>query len=191
MKLILPLCFLVFAASARADVKLPAIFSDHVVLQRDRPLPVWGWAAPGEPVAVSLGAQKASATAGADGRWIVRLAAQPATKQPLTLTVAGKNTVTVSDVLLGDVWLCSGQSNMDMALGGCATPDSAQHSFSICIGDQPELDFGGKRNADGQDFAAFGRVVKGMDVVRKIQARETDGQKLRKPIPIQRIIRQN
>ena len=71
------------------------------------------------------------------------------------------------------------------------TPDSAQHSFSICIGDQPELDFGGKRNPDGQGFAAFGRVVKGMDVVRKIQSRETDGQKLRKPVPIQRIIRQH
>lgn len=72
-----------------------------------------------------------------------------------------------------------------------STPDSAQHNFSICIGDHPELDFGGKRNPDGQGFAAFGRVVKGMDVVRKIHARETDSQKLRKPVPIQRIIRQN
>ena len=72
-----------------------------------------------------------------------------------------------------------------------ATPDSAQHSFFICIADQPKLDFGGTRNPDGQGFAAFGRVVKGMDVVRKIHARESDGQKLRKPIPIQRIIREN
>ena len=123
MKAIRLYALLVLTSHAFGEVKLPALFSDHVVLQRDRPLPIWGWAAPGEPVAVSLGAQKASATTGADGRWSVRLAAQPATKQPLTLTVAGKNTVTVNDVLLGDVWLCSGQSNMDMALGGCATPD--------------------------------------------------------------------
>ena len=69
------------------------------------------------------------------------------------------------------------------------TPDSAQHSFFICIGDQPELDFGGRRNPDGQGFAAFGWVMKGMEVVRKIQSRETDGEKLRKPVPIPRIIR--
>jgi cyclophilin family peptidyl-prolyl cis-trans isomerase len=68
-------------------------------------------------------------------------------------------------------------------------PDTAQDSFSICIGDQPELDFGGKRNPDGQGFAAFGRVVKGMDLVRKIQAAPADGQQLSPPILIQRAIR--
>ncbi len=69
------------------------------------------------------------------------------------------------------------------------TPESAQHSFFICIGDQPELDFGGKRNPDGQGFAAFGKVTKGMDTVRKIQASPADGQTLKPPIRIQRIIR--
>ena len=69
------------------------------------------------------------------------------------------------------------------------TPDSAQHSFFICIGDQPELDFGGKRNPDGQGFAAFGKVTKGMDIVRKIQMSPADGQTLKPPIRIQRIIR--
>jgi peptidyl-prolyl cis-trans isomerase A (cyclophilin A) len=64
-------------------------------------------------------------------------------------------------------------------------PDSATSDFFICIGDQPELDFGGKRNPDGQGFAAFGRVVKGMDVVRQIQGRPADGQSLTPPIPIQ------
>ncbi len=108
---------------AFADVTLPAVFSDHVVLQRDRPLPVWGWAAAGETVSVSLGAQKGDATAGPDGRWMVTLAAQAMSKEALTLTVTGKNTLAVKDVLLGDVWICSGQSNMDMALGGCATPE--------------------------------------------------------------------
>jgi peptidyl-prolyl cis-trans isomerase A (cyclophilin A) len=64
------------------------------------------------------------------------------------------------------------------------TPDSATTDFVLCIGDQPELDFGGKRNPDGQGFAAFGRVVKGMDVVRRIQAAPADGQTLTPPVPI-------
>jgi peptidyl-prolyl cis-trans isomerase A (cyclophilin A) len=63
-------------------------------------------------------------------------------------------------------------------------PDSATSDFFICIGDQPELDFGGKRNPDGQGFAAFGKVVRGMDIVRKIQASPADGQKLTPPIRI-------
>src|SRR5262245_1298239 len=71
---------------------------------------------------------------------------------------------------------------LSMARNG---PDTAQDSFSICIGDQPELDFGGKRNPDGQGFAAFGHVVKGMDVVRKIHESPADGQQLNPPIRIQ------
>jgi peptidyl-prolyl cis-trans isomerase A (cyclophilin A) len=67
-----------------------------------------------------------------------------------------------------------------------AEPDSATSDFFICIGDQPSLDFGGKRNPDGQGFAAFGRVVKGMDVVRKIQSAPADGQSLTPPISILR-----
>ena len=70
---------------------------------------------------------------------------------------------------------------VSMARGG---PDSATSDFFICIGDQPELDFGGKRNADGQGFAAFGRVVRGMDVVRKIQGSPADKQKLTPPVGI-------
>ncbi len=68
-------------------------------------------------------------------------------------------------------------------------PDTATADFFVCIGDQPELDFGGKRNPDGQGFAAFGRVVKGMDVVRKIQAGPADGQTLNPPVKIARIAR--
>jgi peptidyl-prolyl cis-trans isomerase A (cyclophilin A) len=70
---------------------------------------------------------------------------------------------------------------VSMARGG---PDSATSSFFICIGDQPELDFGGKRNPDGQGFAAFGRVVRGMDVVRKIQAAPREEQRLTPPVRI-------
>ncbi|GLH72767.1 peptidyl-prolyl cis-trans isomerase [Geothrix limicola] len=64
------------------------------------------------------------------------------------------------------------------------TPDSATSDFFICVGDQPELDFGGRRNPDGQGFAAFGRVVKGMEVVRKIQARPAKAQALTPPVKI-------
>ena len=67
-------------------------------------------------------------------------------------------------------------------------PDTATSDFFICIGDQPDLDFGGKRNPDGQGFAAFGRVIKGMDVVRKIQASPSQGQKLTPPIKIVSVI---
>ena len=64
-------------------------------------------------------------------------------------------------------------------------PDTAQDNFVICIGDQPELDFGGKRNPDGQGFAAFGKVIRGMDVVRKIHQMPAEGQLLKPPIRIQ------
>lgn len=70
-----------------------------------------------------------------------------------------------------------------------ADPDTATHHFFICVGNQPELDFGGKRNPDGQGFAAFGRVLKGMDVVYKIHASPSDGQTIKPPIRIQRAIR--
>jgi peptidyl-prolyl cis-trans isomerase A (cyclophilin A) len=75
---------------------------------------------------------------------------------------------------------------LSMARGG---PDSATSSFFICIGDQPSLDFGGRRNPDGQGFAAFGRVTRGMDVVRAIQRLPAEGQRLTPPVPIVRIAR--
>lgn len=68
-------------------------------------------------------------------------------------------------------------------------PDTATDEFFICVGDQPELDFGGKRNPDGQGFAAFGRVVRGMDVVRRIQEAPAQGETLRPPISVQRMRR--
>jgi len=68
-------------------------------------------------------------------------------------------------------------------------PDTATDEFFICVGDQPELDFGGKRNPDGQGFAAFGRVVRGMDVVRRIQEAPASGETLRPPVKIQSVHR--
>lgn len=106
------LAALALFVTARADVSLPAIFADHMVLQREMKLPVWGWAAPGEKVTVSFAGQTAAATADAQGDWKVVLAPVAST-DPLTLTVTGANTVTIQDVLMGEVWICSGQSNMN------------------------------------------------------------------------------
>jgi carbohydrate esterase-like sialic acid-specific acetylesterase len=99
-------------AFARAELKLPAIISDHMVLQADAAVPIWGWADAGEKVTVSLAGQSQSAQAGADGTWRVTLAPLAAGSEPRALTVQGSNTLTVNDVLVGEVWLASGQSNM-------------------------------------------------------------------------------
>jgi sialate O-acetylesterase len=102
--------------STQAEVKLAALFSDHLVLQSDKAVPVWGWADPGEEVTVSIAGQSKSAKAGADGKWMVKLDALKAAEEPTTLTAKGSNTVTAKDVLIGEVWLGSGQSNMAMVV---------------------------------------------------------------------------
>jgi sialate O-acetylesterase len=122
LKLIAGLPLLLLATTGFAEVKLPKVLSDHVVLQRDAPIHIWGWADPGEQVTVSLLSQKQNATGDDLGKWSVYLAPQPA-GGPYNITVAGANTITISDVLIGDVWLASGQSNMEMPLKGF--PNSA------------------------------------------------------------------
>ncbi len=107
---------LLAAAQAGAQVRLAAVFSDHMVLQRNVELPVWGWAAPGEKVTVSFGAASATAVAAADGKWLARLPKLEASAEPRELVATASNKVTLTDVLVGDVWLGSGQSNMEMAL---------------------------------------------------------------------------
>ena len=103
---------LLTAAPAAADPRLPAIFSDHMVLQQQMPIGVWGWAAPDERIEVSLRAQRVSTTAGRDGRWRVTLAPEAA-GGPDELKVAGATvTKRFVDVLVGEVWVGSGQSNM-------------------------------------------------------------------------------
>ncbi|RPI20029.1 MAG: hypothetical protein EHM61_27825, partial [Acidobacteria bacterium] len=98
-----------------ANVRLPAVFSDHMVLQQGKKIPVWGWADPGEQVTVSLGKAKAKTRADASGRWRVEL--PPQKRGPVTeLEIRGNNAIRVRDVLVGEVWLCSGQSNMEFTL---------------------------------------------------------------------------
>ncbi len=104
------------SARARAEVRMPQIFSDHMVLQREMPVRVWGWADAGEQVRVSFAGQRIETTAGADGRWQIKLRKMPAEAAPQTLTIQGRNTVRFTDVLVGEVWVCSGQSNMERLL---------------------------------------------------------------------------
>ncbi|QNP52984.1 hypothetical protein H9L05_04630 [Hymenobacter qilianensis] len=99
-----------------ATVRVPKLVGDHMVLQRDKPLQLWGWADAGEAVTVSFrGKSYPAKTGGAGGKWTVTLPAQPA-GGPYEMTIKGKNTLQIRDILLGDVWLASGQSNMEWPL---------------------------------------------------------------------------
>ena len=111
--------------AATADVTLPAIFSDHMVLQRQRPVPVWGTASPGETVQVSIAGQNQTVRADKNGRWTVKLAAMKA-GGPHDLVVKASTTQTVKDVLVGEVWLASGQSNMAMQGSRCRDAEKEQ-----------------------------------------------------------------
>ena len=114
------------ANPARGDVKLPAIFSDHMVLQQQMPVPVWGWADPGEQVTVTLNDQRQTATAGDDRKWQVKLGPLQA-GGPLVLKITGKNAVEFQDVLAGEVWVCSGQSNMEFSVAGAKNSKEEIH----------------------------------------------------------------
>ena len=102
------------APRALGEVKLPGILGSHMVVQRDLPLHIWGWAAPDEKVAVSFHGVTRQATADRLGNWNVWLPPESA-GGPYRLTVSGTNTITLDDVLVGDVWFASGQSNMEIS----------------------------------------------------------------------------
>ena len=107
---------LAFAPQLRAQLKLPAIISDHMVLQQNQADPIWGWDKTGTKITVSFAGQNYSATAGADGKWMVKLAPLPANASPQILTVVGSTKRVLNDVVIGEVWMCSGQSNMGFKL---------------------------------------------------------------------------
>ncbi len=110
-------CFSLCAFTGWSEVTLPKLLSDHAVLQRDRPIHIWGWASPQEQVTVTFKEQKQSATADALGMWSLFLMPEHA-GGPYSMTIRGTNTITLSDLLVGDVWLASGQSNMEIPLNG-------------------------------------------------------------------------
>jgi sialate O-acetylesterase len=105
------------AAQGHAEVKLPKLFSSHMILQRDLPIHIWGEAAPAEQVTVSFHNTTTATTSDRSGRWSVYLAPQPA-GGPFTLAVRGSNTLQFDDILIGDLWVASGQSNMELPLKG-------------------------------------------------------------------------
>jgi sialate O-acetylesterase len=109
------------AFTAAADVTLPRLFTDHMVLQRDAEIRVWGWAEPGEQVTVTLRGRTASAKAADDRTWSVTLPSMLA-GGPYTLVVVGANTVEIDDVMVGEVWVCSGQSNMEWPVSQSSNP---------------------------------------------------------------------
>ena len=113
---ILYIVALTFASALRAELKLPAIISDHMVLQQKQSNPLWGWDTPGTKITVTFAGDKQTALAGADGKWSVKLAALPANAAPRTITIKGTTTRIIQDVLVGEVWMCSGQSNMQFKL---------------------------------------------------------------------------
>jgi sialate O-acetylesterase len=121
-----------------AQVRLPQLFSDHMVLQRDAPLHVWGWSGPGEQVTVAFHDQTATVRSNEIGQWSLYLAAESA-GGPYQLTVHSTNTITLSDVLVGDVWLASGQSNMEMPLKGFPTAPVKDGPETISSATHPEI----------------------------------------------------
>lgn len=106
-----------------ADVVLPRVLSDHMVLQREREVPLWGWAEPGESVAASFAGQQVSTVADDAGRWKLYLQPLQASKVPQDLLIRANNTITLRDVLVGEVWLASGQSNMEWTFSQCVQAD--------------------------------------------------------------------
>jgi sialate O-acetylesterase len=103
---------LVNPTQASAEVRLPRLVSNGMVLQRDAKLTIWGWGVKGEKVALRFKNKTYSATTGPDGKWTVSLPAQPA-GGPYTMNIAASNQLELKDILVGDVWVCSGQSNME------------------------------------------------------------------------------
>ena len=112
-----PIIMVCLSISVQAEFRLASVITDHAVLQRDSPIHLWGEASPAEQVTISFHAQSVATTANRLGLWDAWLKPEPA-GGPFTLTVHGSSELTRSDLLVGDVWFASGQSNMEMPLGG-------------------------------------------------------------------------
>ena len=129
MKNFVTVVFLMSAVvlTSRADVTLPGLISDHMILHRKARVRIWGWADSGENVTVEFNGQQVTAVTGSDGTWSVWLKPMKA-GGPYDLTVTGKNKSVIKDVLVGEVWVASGQSNME--LGVCAVVNANEETWS-------------------------------------------------------------
>ncbi len=126
---------LVNADAALADIKLPAVISDNMVLQGNKKVSIWGWAEPGEEVMVSVSwhRMKWAVTADKDGKWMFKMNS-PKMGGPYEMTISGKNTITLKNIMVGEVWVCSGQSNMQMSV-----KSSANAEQEIAAADYPNI----------------------------------------------------
>jgi len=175
---LLLLCSAIIPGVVHAELKLPAIISSHMVLQQNQANPIWGWESPGAGVTVKFGDQTKNATAGTDGRWSVKLDPVPANARPQTLEVSsGSEKVQLEDVLVGEVWMCSGQSNMGFNLASDWNGDLEALASTLpnlrlikvpLVGTQtPQSDFNGSWKASTADTARgfsavgflFGRYI--------------------------------
>src|SRR5688572_6383384 len=132
MKLrLLPILMLISTVPAAADVRLPDVIGSSMVLQQKQAVPVWGKAGPGESVTVTFAGRKKTVVAGPDGNWRVDLGKFDANSTSQTMTITGENTIELKDILIGEVWLVSGQSNMQWRLpestGGSEATATANH----------------------------------------------------------------
>jgi sialate O-acetylesterase len=128
------LTLLTVAFTASADVTLPPVLGSGMVLQRDLPVPVWGWADAGEKVSVTFAGQTKTTKAGAKGKWMVKLDPLKANSKAASLTVTGNNKISLDNVLVGEVWICSGQSNMEWALRS-----SMNAKEEVAAADHPQI----------------------------------------------------
>ena len=128
------LTLLTVAFTASADVTLPPVLGSGMVLQRDLPVPVWGWADAGEKVSVTFAGQTKTTKAGDDGKWMVKLDPLKANSKATSLMVTGNNKISLDNVLVGEVWICSGQSNMEWALRS-----SMNAKEEVAAADHPQI----------------------------------------------------
>ena len=120
MRLITALICLLLPTLSTFAVSLPPVIGNHMVLQRDLPVPIWGWGEKGEKITVSFAGQSKSATVGKNGKWMLKLDKLKANAKPSNLIVKGNNEIKLENILVGEVWICSGQSNMEWKVAQCA-----------------------------------------------------------------------
>ena len=169
--LIFLLALILFSVPGRSEIKLPAIFTDNMVIQRDMPIEIWGWADKNEKITVRFNGQVGSARAGKEGAWSIQLKPMSANTTPLSLEVIGKNTIVMNNLLIGDVWICSGQSNMQWTLRSMEVGESESREakftdlrmFTVtremALTTRDDLNGTGWKTADGEQVIDFSAVA--------------------------------
>jgi sialate O-acetylesterase len=164
------IALIILTTQAFADVSLPAIFSDHLVLQQGKPVPVWGSAAADEAIAVRFAGQTQVTRADLEGKWRVTLDPLTADAKPQEMVISGKNTLTLKNLLIGEVWVCSGQSNMQWTvsqsgnaqqeIAGANAPQIRMFTVERATGMTPAADVKGSwKEANSANVGEFSAVA--------------------------------